>query len=67
MITCAALGLLYSVSRFAPEQAVAKETASAAHDMTVEPLALPAAVGTAGPARRRTHRVTQALWSKFTS
>jgi cell division protein FtsW len=66
VITCAALGLLYSVSRFAPEQAVAKETASAAHDMTVEPLALPAAVGTAGPARRRTHRVTQALWSKFT-
>jgi cell division protein FtsW len=64
VITCGALGLLYSVSRFAPEQSAAIESEN--RDATTpDSLAIPA-VATAGPARRPVHRVTQALWSKFT-
>jgi cell division protein FtsW len=60
VITCAALGLLYSVTRFMPDNAPADETQDQSEALAISPPAKP---------KRRfrpAHRVTQALWAKFT-
>jgi cell division protein FtsW len=51
VITCAAMGLLYSVTRSMPELVPVTETS------TPQPK----------PRRRPAHRVTQALWARFTA
>jgi cell division protein FtsW len=57
VITCAAMGLLYSVTRFLPDDAT-----EIAEEPSREPLAIPPAPAKPRPA----HRVTKALWAKFT-
>jgi cell division protein FtsW len=56
VITCAALGLLYSVTRFLPDAAATPEEETEATEIEAKPV----------PLRRTPHRVTQAIWAKFT-
>jgi cell division protein FtsW len=68
VITCAALGLLYSVTRFLPDNAPQAEAEPDSDSTTAsdpEPLSI-ARPAQPKPKFRPAHRVTQALWAKFT-
>ena len=68
VITCAALGLLYSVTRYLPTEALNADDREPDPEPAApgKPAPTPAPRAEPKPNPRRPHRVTNALWAKWT-